>query len=199
MTISIGMVGGCHLPYAAIVAPTRKTLTESQKAADVWEKDVWEFQAKSGSSGSCCLFLYFLGKIAVQEMSGRTPGSPRYPSCRHPRPSEKEDLAADCLISWVLLLSPAQMAHVHVLQSVHRMIQKFALLLGYGHSLQYLGSEEVQLSMCTLFNAHSSTPTPVFLPSREETQTMVREELGPKLRPPQTLYLLGKGETQTMV
>ena len=48
-------------------------------------------------------------------------------------------------------------------------------------------------------NAHSSTPTPVFLPSREETQTMVREKLGPKLRPPQTLYLLGKGETQTMV
>ena len=50
-----------------------------------------------------------------------------------------------------------------------------------------------------LINAHSSTPTPVILPSREETQTMVREKLGPKLRPPQTLYLLGKGETQTMV
>ena len=49
------------------------------------------------------------------------------------------------------------------------------------------------------FNAHLSTPTPVFLPSRGETQTMVREKLGPKLRPPQTLYLLGKGETQTMV
>ena len=30
----------------------------------------------------------FLGKIAVQEMSGRTPGSPRHPSCRHPRPSD---------------------------------------------------------------------------------------------------------------
>ena len=45
-------------------------------AADVWEKDVWEFQAKSGSSGSCRLLLHFLGKIAVQEMSGRTPGSP---------------------------------------------------------------------------------------------------------------------------
>ena len=28
--------------------------------ADVWEKDVWEFQAKSGSSGSCRLFLHFL-------------------------------------------------------------------------------------------------------------------------------------------
>ena len=33
--------------------------------ADVWEKDVWEFQAKSGSSGSCrFFFLYFLAKIA---------------------------------------------------------------------------------------------------------------------------------------
>ena len=41
--------------------------------ADVWEKDVWEFQAKSGSSGSCRFSLHFLGKIAVQEMSGKTP------------------------------------------------------------------------------------------------------------------------------
>ena len=44
------------------------------------------------------------------------------------------------------------------------------------------------------FNAHSSTPTPVFLTSREETQTMVREKLGPKLRPRQTLDLPGKGD-----
>ena len=44
-----------------------------------------------------------------------------------------------------------------------------------------------------------STPTPVFLTLREETQTMVREKLGPKPRPRQTLYLPGKGETQTMV
>ena len=50
-----------------------------------------------------------------------------------------------------------------------------------------------------LVNAHSSTPTPVFLTSREETQTMVREKLGPKPRPRQTLDLPGKGETQTMV
>ena len=52
------------------------------------EKDVWEFQAKSGSSGSCRLFLHFLWKIAVQEMSGKTPRSPRHPSSRHPRSSE---------------------------------------------------------------------------------------------------------------
>ena len=59
-----------------------------RKVADVWKKDVWEFQAKSGSSGSCRLFLHFLGKIAVRKMSGSTPGSPRHPSCRHPRPSD---------------------------------------------------------------------------------------------------------------
>ena len=59
-----------------------------QMVADVWEQDVWEFRAKSGSSGSCRLFLRFLGKIAVQEMSGKTPGSPRHPSSRHPLPSE---------------------------------------------------------------------------------------------------------------
>ena len=62
--------------------------SNSRVVADVWKKDVWEFQAKSGSSGSCRLFLHFLGKIAVQEMSGKTPGSPRHPSSRHPRPSE---------------------------------------------------------------------------------------------------------------
>ena len=57
--------------------------------ADVWKKDVWEFQARSGSSGSCSLFLHFLGKIAVQEMSGKTPGSPKHPSSRHPWPSDR--------------------------------------------------------------------------------------------------------------
>ena len=63
--------------------------SKAQVATDVWEKDVWDFQAKSGSSGSCPLFPHFLGKIAVQKMSGKTPGSPRQPSCRHPRLSEK--------------------------------------------------------------------------------------------------------------
>ena len=45
---------------------------------------------KSGSSGSCRLLLHFLGKIAVQEMSGKTPGSPRHPSSRHPRPKARK-------------------------------------------------------------------------------------------------------------
>ena len=41
-------------------------------------------------------------------------------------------------------------------------------------------------------NAHSSTPTPVFLPPREETQTMVREELGPNSDHPRLCIFLGK-------
>ena len=47
-------------------APTVSKKTKHRVVADVWEKDVWDFQAKSGSSGSCRLFLHFLGKIAVQ-------------------------------------------------------------------------------------------------------------------------------------
>ena len=67
------------------IHPTYENM--SRVVADVWKKDVWEFQAKSGSSGVCCLLLHFLGKIEVQEMSGKTPGSPRHPSSRQARPS----------------------------------------------------------------------------------------------------------------
>ena len=42
----------------------------SEEVADVWEKDVWDFQAKFGSSGSCPLLLRFLGKIAVKKCLG---------------------------------------------------------------------------------------------------------------------------------
>ena len=69
---------------------TQESFSKLKVAEDVWEKDVWEFQAKSGSSGSCRLFFHFLGKIAVQEMSGKTPGNPRHPSSRHPWPSETQ-------------------------------------------------------------------------------------------------------------
>ena len=100
----ISMIGNSSItcptcfPYCTSILTTqhrfqsedlRHKLTKGiRKVADVWEKDVWELQAKSGSSGSCRLFLHFLGKIADQKMSGRTPGSPRHPSSRHPRPSE---------------------------------------------------------------------------------------------------------------
>ena len=56
---------------------------------DVWYKHVWDFQRKSGSSGSCRLSLHLLGKFALQKMSGKTPGSPRHPSSRHPWPSDR--------------------------------------------------------------------------------------------------------------
>ena len=34
-------------------------------------KDVWDFQAKSASSGSCPRFLHFIGKIALQRRLGK--------------------------------------------------------------------------------------------------------------------------------
>ena len=59
--------------------------SSNQKYADIWEKDVCNFQAKSGSSGSCPLFLNFIGKITIPEMSGKELECPRCPSPRHPR------------------------------------------------------------------------------------------------------------------
>ena len=56
--------------------------------ADVWEKDVWDVQAKSGSSGSCRIFLHCLRQIAVPRMSGKAPGSHRHPSSGHERPAD---------------------------------------------------------------------------------------------------------------
>ena len=41
---------------------------KNRVVADVWEKDIWDFQTKSESSGSCRLFLHFLGEIAVQKI-----------------------------------------------------------------------------------------------------------------------------------
>ena len=57
--------------------------------ADVWEKDIWDFQAKSGSSGSCRLLLHFIVKIALEKMCGKMAGSPRHSSSTHPRLSEE--------------------------------------------------------------------------------------------------------------
>ena len=45
-----------------------------------------------GCQGWCpadrAFLIHFLGTIAVQKMSGKTPGSSRHPSSRHPWPSE---------------------------------------------------------------------------------------------------------------
>ena len=46
----------------------RRRINFSRVVVDVWEKDVWDFQGKSGSSGSFPLVLHFLGNIAVQEI-----------------------------------------------------------------------------------------------------------------------------------
>ena len=45
------------------------------------------FGPLSGFGWIPSLFLDFLGKVAVQKLSGKTPGSPRHLSSRHPRPS----------------------------------------------------------------------------------------------------------------
>ena len=47
------------------LCPAYAFIPSNRVAADVWKKDVWEFQAKFGSSGSCRLFLDFLGKIKL--------------------------------------------------------------------------------------------------------------------------------------
>ena len=73
---------------------------------------VWEFRFR--------LFLHFLGKIAVQEMSGKTPGSPRHPSSRHPRPSEKSSsmelykpwISGPLRVSWNFGLNRSLLVHL---------------------------------------------------------------------------------------
>ena len=76
-------------PFAKTPFSWFMTFSGIRVVADVWERDVWDFQAKSGSSGSCRLFINFLGKIAAQKKtSGKTPASPRHSSSRHPRPSD---------------------------------------------------------------------------------------------------------------
>ena len=64
-----------HKPLTSFGASRRSAASQdyfcdvilTRKVADVWKKGVWEFQAKSGSSGSCRLFLHFLGKIKAKE------------------------------------------------------------------------------------------------------------------------------------
>ena len=51
---------------------TTATAANTRVVADVWEKDVWEFEAKSASSGFCRLFLHFLGKIVSENRKGGT-------------------------------------------------------------------------------------------------------------------------------
>ena len=59
-----------------------------QKAADVWKKDVWEFQAFSQTFLGLRFFLGNEGKNGKNLNSQNWPGTPRRPSPRHPRPPE---------------------------------------------------------------------------------------------------------------
>ena len=67
-----GKVGfGTHMAHnLAAQFKTDSQERQVRKVADVWKKDVWEFQAKSGSSGSCRLFLRFLGKSQFEKRLG---------------------------------------------------------------------------------------------------------------------------------
>ena len=76
---------------------------------------------------------------------------------------------------------------------------KVYVFFAYRFSSPYLTEFEPDFSWILTSMLIRLPPIPVFLTSRKETQTMVREKLGPKPRPPQTLYLPGKGETQTIV
>ena len=63
----------------AILSGARGCL--GQGRLGVFLGQVWEFRFWPS-------FPSFLGKIAVREMSGKTPASPRHPSSRHPWPSD---------------------------------------------------------------------------------------------------------------
>ena len=59
-----------------------------QKAADVWKKDVWEFQAFSQTFLELRFSLGNEGKDRKNLNSQTWPGTPRRPSPRHPRPPD---------------------------------------------------------------------------------------------------------------
>ena len=58
----------------------------AQNTADVWKKDVWDFQALSQTSVELRFSLGNEGKDGKNLNSQTWSGSPRRPSSRHPRP-----------------------------------------------------------------------------------------------------------------
>ena len=60
----------------------------NQKAADVWKKDVWDFQAFSQIIFEVWFSPGNEGKDGKNLTSQTCPGSPRRPSPRHPRPPD---------------------------------------------------------------------------------------------------------------
>ena len=71
-----------------------------QKAADVWKKDVWDFQVLSQTLLELRFSLRDKGKNGKNLSSQTWPGSPRRPSPRHPRPADtKKTPRLHCKIS----------------------------------------------------------------------------------------------------
>ena len=71
-----------------LVGALLETRILSQKAADVWKKDVWGFQAFSQTFFELQFSLGNEGKKGKNLSSQTWPGSPRRPSPRHPRPPD---------------------------------------------------------------------------------------------------------------
>ena len=63
--------------------------SKDQKTADVWKKDVWDFQAFSQTLIELRFAMGNEGKHGKKLNSQTWPGTPRRPSPRHPRPPEK--------------------------------------------------------------------------------------------------------------
>ena len=65
-----GLVPGKRDPNSCKHNPEHHKVSHAsfRVVADIWEKDVWDFQAKSGSSGSCRLFLHFLEKSQLKSV-----------------------------------------------------------------------------------------------------------------------------------
>ena len=60
------------------------------EAADVWKKDVWDFQAFSQTFFELRFSIGNEGKDCKNSSSQTWPGTPRRPSPRHPRPPLEE-------------------------------------------------------------------------------------------------------------
>ena len=70
------------------MAPLRVLLVMNQKAADIWKKDVWDFQAFSQTFFELRYSPGNEGKDGKNLSSQTWPGTPRRPSPRHLRPPE---------------------------------------------------------------------------------------------------------------
>ena len=78
---------GAFVPVG-LVLPQGEATNFGQKAADVWTKDIWDFEAFSQTLLELRFSLGNEGKDGKNLNSQTWPGTPRRPSPRHPRPPE---------------------------------------------------------------------------------------------------------------